>query len=293
MKAGITLRRLGGIGYLSLKGNNLNVNYYHGSDSFYASHSDLEFASNIVSDQSAVFNGINSGNFLSRIFGATNGSGLGGDIGVVYSHRFGSADSDNSKNTHVLVVSGSVKDMGAINYSKNSNSIINVTGNGYLTEQGISNNINDLTSFRNYMKQQGFTADTSAAATKLHMPTSLILSADYQIWHRFFVNATFIGNLANRQNFGNSIYNQVTITPRYDYRLVSIALPITYSMLADDIKMGLGIRISGFFIGSDDMLALLSGHQYGFNVYLGGYVPIHFKKKKLLEEHDHWERIVQ
>ena len=296
LKAGFTVRRLGGVGYLSLKGNSLDLHYQSGSDSFFANNSDLEFASNVVNDRSAVFNGVNTGNLLGRFFGATDGIGVGGDIGVVYRYRIGKLEDANDKESgksHDIVISAAVKDMGSINYSKNVNANISVTGNGFLTGKGLSKNVNDATSFKNYLQQQGFSADTSSVDTKLHMPTTLILSADYEIHKRIFVNATFISNLANRQDFGNSYYNRLAVTPRYDTRLISFAIPISYSWLAKDIKMGFGFRFSGFFIGSDDMLALFSAHQYGFGFYMGGYVPIKFKRQKRLEEHDHWERFVQ
>jgi hypothetical protein len=130
------------------------------------------------------------------------------------------------------------------------------------------------------MIQQGFTADTSAKKAKLYLPTALIFGADYQLHARFFVNATFIGNLANRQNFGNSYYGQITLTPRYDTKRLTVALPLTYSMLANDMKIGLGARFAGFFMGSDDMMALFSNNQHGFDIYFGGYVPIYRKKEK-------------
>ena len=294
LKVGVTVRRLGGIGYLSVKGNNLDINYTAGSDSFYSSHSDLEFASSIVSTKDAVFNGVNSGNLLNSFLGGSAGSGIGADIGIIYSHCFGDQDPNaTTSDVHNLSLSASVKDLGAIKYNQNSNAMINVTGNGYLTGQGLANNVSDATSFKNYIVQQGFTADTAATATKVHMPTALILSADYQLHNRFYINATFLANLADRQAFGNSYYNQFTITPRYDTRLITIGLPIAYSWLAGDIKMGFAFRFSGFFIGSNDMMALFANHQYGFSAYLGGYIPIKFKRVKHLEEHDHWERFVE
>ena len=294
LKVGVTVRRLGGIGYMSVKGNNLDINYTAGSDSFYSSHSDLEFASSIVSNKEAVFNGVNASNLLSSFLGGSAGSGMGADLGIIYSHCFGDdVTGATGSDVHNLSLSAAVKDIGAIKYSQNANAMINVTGNGYLTGQGLSNNVGDASSFKNYISRQGFTADTQASATKLHMPTALILSADYQLHNHFYVNATFLGNLADRQNFGNAYYNQFTITPRYDTRLITIGLPIAYSWLANDIKMGFAFRISGFFIGSNDMMALFANHQYGFSAYCGGYIPIKFKKVKRLEEHDHWERFVQ
>ena len=46
------------------------------------------------------------------------------------------------------------------------------------------------------------------------------------------------------------------------------------------MKVGLGVRFSGFFIGSDDMLALVTPHQYGFNIYAGGNVPFYKYRPK-------------
>ncbi len=279
LKAGITIKRLGGIGYVSLKGNNLDLNYYSGPDSFYATHTDLEFASNVINDSTAVFNGINASNLFSRFFGATAGLGIGGDIGVVYKRRLGQDVTDDDA-PHDLVFSASVTDIGAIKYNRNSSAVINVSGTGSLTGKAISGTKN-ATDFINYMQQQGFKVDTSTTGAKVHLPTALILSADYQVYQRVYVNVLFLANLANRQNFGNSYYDQLTITPRYDFRLLSVALPVTYSALAHDVKVGFGFRFSGFFFGSDDLLAAFSNHQYGAGFYLGGYVPIKARKKHI------------
>jgi len=281
LRAGVTLRYLGGIGYVSLKGNNLDAHYKSGVDSFYAEKTDIEFASNILSTSSALQNGFTNNNLFSEFFGKKDGRGVGGDIGLVYDY-FPDADHNykhTGRNGYKVRLSASVTDIGSIKYNSNVNSNANVTGNGYLTGQGLINNVRSFDDFRNYAKKQGFTADTSSAATKVHLPTALILGADYSIQKNFYVNATFLGNLANRQNVGNSYYGQVTVTPRYDTRLLTIGLPISYSMLTQGMKMGLGVRFSGFFVGSDDMLRLFSSNQYGFNLYFGGYVPLYSHKQ--------------
>jgi len=43
LKAGVTLKYLGGIDYLALKGKHLDVSYTNGSDTMFAKNSDLEF----------------------------------------------------------------------------------------------------------------------------------------------------------------------------------------------------------------------------------------------------------
>jgi hypothetical protein len=280
LKAGATLRYLGGIGYLALKGNNLDLNYSSGKDSFYAANSDLQYTSNVVSTRSAIFNGINTSDLLGNFFGSNQGSGVGADLGFVYSFNPGGgmySEKYNPGQGYKLKFSASVTDLGSINYKAQNNSTVIVTGNGYITGNGLKNNVKNASDFRNYIVNQGFTGDTTARSTRIFLPSALLLSGDYNVYQKFFVNATYINNLANRQSFGNSYYNQVTLTPRYDTKLITVGLPITYSMLANDLKMGIGFRISGFFVGSDDMLALFSNHQYGFGFYMGGYIPLFTK----------------
>ena len=277
LKAGITLRYLGGIDYLTLKGNNLNVRYTSGNDTFYASQSDIEYGSNILSANNAISNGVSTSNLLGSFFGSKQGGGLGADVGVSYSYIFGGGGPGSSEDSHKLGLSASVTDIGAVKYKEGNNFVVNVTGNGYLTGKGLSDHLNNYNDFRNYIVTQGFTADTGSRSTKVYMPTAFLFGADYQIYQHIYVNATYIANLANRQNYGNSYYNQLTITPHYDMKLLSAALPITYSALAHDMKIGMGFRIGGFFFGSDDMLALFSNHQHGFGFYMGGCIPI-FKK---------------
>jgi len=271
------LKRLFGIGYITVTGNNINVAYKTDSNVLYATNTDLEFASNVVNDNTAIFKGVNATNFLSHIFGSTSGTGLSADIGVIYKRRIGEpepSDYMESGKTHDIVLSASITDFGAINYASSTNASIQVGGNGFLSGQGISKNINSSQAFLNYVKQQGFEADTMSKGNQVFLPTALLLSADVQISGRIYANLLYINNLANRMNFGNSYYNQFTFTPRYDKHNMSFALPITYSMLSNDIKVGFGYRIAGFFIGSDDMLAFIHKNQKGFDAYLGGYIPI-------------------
>jgi hypothetical protein len=59
IKVGATLRHLSGVAYLGFKARNLNLKYTSGSDSFYASRADLEFASNIITSNNAL-SGLNT-----------------------------------------------------------------------------------------------------------------------------------------------------------------------------------------------------------------------------------------
>lgn len=290
LKVGITLRYLGGIGYLGLKGYNLDAHYKSNNDTLFVSHSDLEFASNIISTKSAILNGVSNHNILDEFFGSKDGNGIGADFGIVYEYKPDApgvkkdkkSKKQASRNEYKLRLSAAVMDLGAVTYKSGSNSNANVTGNGIISGKDFSNNVSNFDEFKNYAVSHGFTADTAHKDTKVYMPANFRIGADYRIYGPFYVNATFIANIANRQNFGNSYYNQFTLTPRFDTRRISVGVPISYSALAGNMKVGVGFRFTGFFIGSDDAIGLFASGQRGFNVYIGGFVPVnkHDKKEK-------------
>jgi hypothetical protein len=278
LKAGVTLRYMRGVGYVGLKGD-IDAQFDADNTSFTATDTRVEYVSNILTAGQALENGLTNINFVQKYFGENAGWGMGGELGITYEY----ADAECLKTSHsqpdyVFRIAASVLDIGRIKY-KGANSLnTTVTGDGTLSGQGLADNVRSYDDFVKYAASQGFTATTDNKDVKVYMPTRLLLTADYFVAHRFYLNATYIGNLANRNNFGNSFYSQISLTPRWDKRLWSVGLPITYSMLTNTVRFGLGARVSGFFIGSDDILALTSSHQYGFNFYMGGFVP--FNKDK-------------
>ena len=281
VKGGATLRYLGGVGYLGLKGKNLDLKYTGGSDSLYTSNSDLEFASNIASSQDAFTNGISLGSILGTSLSGKNGSGVGADLGLMFVYKPDNPDDYNNTGNRVggykAALSVAVTDLGSITYKNSYN--VNVTGNGYITGSGIANNVKDIADFKAYIQAHGYSADTGVKSAKVYMPTAFVISGDCNIWKRVYLSATLISNLASEQNFGSMYYSQLSFTPRYDSKIFSFGMPFTYSMLTNSMRMGMGFRVSGFFFGSDDMLALFSSGQYGFNFYMGAMVPIYKKHK--------------
>lgn len=276
LNAGVTLRYYGGIGFLSLKGYNLNLNYKADSNLLRASQSDIEFASNVVSTDAALSQGIDASSLTDQFTSKKAGSGFGGDVGLTYFYRPDNA----SGNGYRFRLAVSATDIGVINYKAGNTATVKVNGSGIISGIGLAENTRDYRSFRNYAVSQGFRADTTSKDTRVYLPTLVIASMDFQIYRRFYLNASYYGNAVSREEFGNSYYDKAVLIPRYDSRIFSIGLPISYSRLASDIKVGLGIRITGLFFGSDDMMALFNDKQHGFNFYAGGYVPIYKKKKK-------------
>lgn len=284
LKVGATGRYLSGTVYLGMKGKNVDVTFTTGNDSFSATNSDVQFASNIISAGSSFTDGLDVGSLAGKFFGFGGANGFSMDLGATYYFR-GPDGVDKSKpeNDYMFKASLAVTDLGGITYKQGKNYVMDVRGNGFLTSKGLMDNIAKSASLKNYLKGQGYSADTSSAKRKLSMPTTIVMGGDYHIKSKFFVNATYIMNLVDRLKFGNSYYNQLIVTPRFDSKLITAALPITYSALAGDLKLGLGFRVSGFFFGSDDMMALFSDNQYGFGFYIGSFVPLYRDKKKKSE----------
>ena len=291
LSVGITARYLGGIGYLNMTGNSVDASYYAASDSLRLTNTDVSYSSNILNSGTTVNAGTSNSEYFNRFFGKKGGSGFGGDIGFSYEFRPDYAKyrydmdgktniTDRSTPQYKLRVSAAVTDIGGINFKTADNRQATLSGSGYVKGSELSNNVSNYKDFKAYAQSRGFNVDSGSQSTVYHMPTALVLGLDYKLTGDFYVNATYINNLADRKQIGNYYYNQVTVTPRYDTRVFSIGLPITYGMQSQSVKMGLGARVAGFFVGSDDMLALFSNNQYGFNFYAGAFVPVNFRKPK-------------
>jgi hypothetical protein len=282
LKAGLTLKYLGGIKYVSMKGKNMNISFSGAKDSLHVSNTDMQVSSN--SFDSTMNLGSNFSDVLNNISGQNGGNGIGADLGLVYEYRPDIDEYtdpktkalDPGRNKYKFKISLSIKDLGAINY-KNSYTV-NISGNGIITADDVLKNFLNYGSVKRYTESRGFFVDTFAGTTKVYLPSMFIGSIDYKIWKPFYINLTYLANLANRNNFGNSFYNQICINPRIDTKIFSFSVPVSYSSLTGGTKIGMGLRMGGFYIGMDDMLLLFSNNQYGMNFYTGLFVPINKKK---------------
>jgi hypothetical protein len=283
---GATVRYLGGIGYTSVKGINLDVSYSATSDSIHIMNSDLEYSSSVSTANDVIKNRVSASDMLSQFFGTKGGSGIGGDFGISYFYRPSRNEDENplSGNGYKMRISGSVTDFGIITYKATGNNIVSAKGEGFVTARGLADNLKDITDFKNYIAKESFIASPASADTKMYLPATAILSVDYQVYQHFYINATGIMNIMDRSFYGNTYYDRIAIIPRYDSRLIGVSIPITSSMLAHDMKVGLGLRVTGIFVGSDDMMALFSNNQHGFNFYAGAYFPIYKKRVKFIAE---------
>lgn len=267
VRAGATLRLLRGIGYVGFKGKNMDVNYTAANDSFRANNTDVEFATNIRSIDEGL-----ADNVSGRLTGNGGGAkGFGADIGAVLTYKK-SPDEDG----YTGLFSFAVRDLGSIKY--NTSSYVTVLGNGAFKASELGDNVDNYQQFRSYIATKGFVVDTGTATRTVYMPTNFVVAADYKAYKRLYVNATFVGNLASDIRFGSKYYSQLTVTPRFQSKVFTVAMPVSFNMLANNLRMGLGFRLYAFYMGSDDMLAMF-GSSYGFNMYMGAMIPIYKKAK--------------
>lgn len=288
VKGGITLRYLRGSAYLSFTSDGLSATAYPTSDSMVLSNTNISYGSNVA-------NGSFGSDFSDLIKG--NGRGFGGDIGFVYEWR-PDAGSEKYKydmdgetgvinrgmNKYKLRVSAAVTDFGSIKYSDNNftTNIRTIAGQtAVIKGSELIDSISNYNDLRTYAANNNLAVDsgTNNATSTLVLPTSIVASVDYHAVSNLYVNAMFVGNMASRTKYGNSVYGQFTLTPRWDTRVFSAGIPLTYDFLTQSLKYGLGLRVGGFFLGSDD-LAGVFGDAKGVNFYFGAYVPFNYKKPK-------------
>jgi hypothetical protein len=242
-----------------------------------ANNTDVQFASNVVDSAGELGSGLGNVSLFSNTSG-NGGSGFRADIGAVYEYRPDDFDpKDNSANKYRVRASFAITDMGSVKYKSALG--VRAYGNGTMSASDLAANITNFSSLKDYMNTRGFFLDTGIRVTKVGIPTAMVLGADYYVASHFYVNATWIKNVANRGKFGNSYYGQLTVTPRWDTKMFSFALPLTYSAMTKKMKAGVGLRLGGFYFGSDDILLAVSKKAYGVNFYMGAFVPLNRRHK--------------
>lgn len=295
VKGGFTVRYLMGAGYQSVVSQNLNGTYSPPT----TSNPDAQMSivnSDFTYAKGGLFAGSDGGFDLSSALGKSAGTGIGADLGLVYEFRPNykryqydldgkTGVWDDSKNKYLFRFSAAMTDIGSIKYKKN-NEVLNAhnTGNSSLIKGSeIFDKLSDYDSLRQYLGSKGINVNDTTQPTdgmKLTLPRMLVLGLDFHAVKGLYVNAMLMANMVDRGTLGTSHYSQITITPRWDSRMFSFGLPLTYSMLSSKMRVGAGVRVGGFFFGSDDMLSMFSDVKYGSNFYFGVSVPFSKKRPK-------------
>ncbi len=293
-KAGITARYLFGGYYMSLKGNKLELMTNPGDDTLYCSNTGMEFITNAANENE--YNN-NSNPLFMDLFAPNTGSGMGFDFGMVLTNYINGEDIYNGRNddpeedmdfddsrTHRIRASVSIKDLGAITYKGASSHLLNVGGHGVISTKDLIDQFHSADNIASVTKAAGFNVNQGIPGdVKIYLPTSFVISLDYQFSKSYYATLIYIRNSLNQvnaENTQNFVYDQITLVPRFDSRKASFSIPITYSMLGNRLVVGMAARAKGVFAGFDDTLIARGNKFHGFDGYMGYTIQIYPKKKR-------------
>lgn len=193
------------------------------------------------------------------------GNGLGADVGL--SVMVQPVDSESSFQLGLaltdlggLTYTGEVYDVNKRNV-RFENSDFNTTNAGSFEQVA--------TVIRNRL---GILEDAAPSSFQAGLPTSLNISADYQLNPRMGISAVYLQNMRAADNPSVRQPSLISVVPRYETQLVGLAVPLTY--INRGVAIGLSLKAGPVRLGSDNLLGLLGSRQNGLrprgtDVYAG------------------------
>lgn len=198
-------------------------------------------------------------------------SGFGADLGFIFEIREKDYSDTYGLNDHKLRLGISVMDIGSINYKASSNFLYNANATIAVSEF-LDNDLEQVLA-------DNYEGSESSEDTQLGLPTSLQLLADYHLSNLFYVNLQ--GSLSIKDHGEipvSKIMNQLTITPRFETRWLSVYSPVSFREYSNGVYWGLGVRVGPLMIGSGSIITnLISKSSQSADAYIGLKVPIYRK----------------
>ncbi|MGQ7946850.1 DUF5723 family protein [Flavobacterium sp. WC2509] len=216
----------------------------------------------------------------------SDSKGFGADFGLVYEWRpdYDSYDVNKAKaadnnfrdlNKYKIRFGASVTDIGSITYKNMKKDLYNING------EATAQDLEDFDNLEDFLTEHYGTPKTTYSEYKSKLPTMLHVDVDWNIYKKFYLNAT--GNLSLVDNNArNTTYSQNTwmLTPRYETRWFTFSLPINY-MEFNGMQVGTGLRFGPVFVGSSSLITnMLSKESKAADVYFGFKIPVYEKKFK-------------
>lgn len=258
LKVGGTLKYFLGHGATEVRGN-LSGNYQTAPDNLTLS-GDLVYLNTFPVGNTSNTNSSNS--FInSAINTAIEGTGYGGDVGLVFEWRPRETNRvDVRSNSRAITkykfrVSAAVLDIGTITYKgilKDSFAIANANLRGTnISGGGFIDALRDNANTTSNPKQGNVT---------FALPRSVNIGLDYFVLNNnnIYINLNYIQSLTTIADlYSNSKLNLITLTPRYETRKFSAFLPISYQT-DYGIIAGAGIRYGPITVGSATLSSLFT-----------------------------------
>ncbi len=276
LKAGATLKYLQGFGGLTIQGK--NVDFFIDDDDYY----NMEQGEITIGYSDPRFADFNS---PQDAFRGKLANGFGADLGVSYEFRpnpnenkyqmDGETRTDHRMITYKYRIGLSLIDIGRITYKLQDSRFYTINRNTLTIVKRF-----DVSQPDSLAKDLGANLNQITAPYKTTLPTMLFTTFDYKLANKLYANLTYGQSLRRKSAIGMHQASFVSITPRYESRLLEFALPMMLSENFSNFNVGLSMRLAYLFIGSDNIIGtLFSETASGANIYTGLNLPIFNKKR--------------
>lgn len=207
-------------------------------------------------------------------------NGFGFDIGAIYEYKV------KDSKEHFVMVGASLNDIGYNQYKlgKYSRSFVgngrNVPAQNLVDADGETINLDAV------LDSLG-TKTIPSGSSKIKLPTTLNIFADVRVVKMFYINTNMQFNPYSFKR-GNPVANlpiDITVTPRFEHRIVAVYLPINYNQYSG-FNMGAGLRVGQFTLGSSTIITSFAKKKFtGVDFYLNvGFGKSEKGKKKKVKE---------
>ncbi|PTD15140.1 DUF5723 family protein [Flavobacterium columnare] len=206
-----------------------------------------------------------------------NSSGVGADLGVVFEIKNQEKQKKYGPN-YKWKFGASVTDIGSINYKTNTEN--HYEFNSITVNQVLVDSAGDLDKILALFD----TSPEVYSSQKVMLPTALHANIDWNFFRKFYLNVNGDFNLNDRKALNTlSIANSYMLTPRYETKWFSIAVPVNY-LEYRGLNVGTSLRLGPLFLGSGSILSnLVSSESKGIDAYVGLKVPIYKGEKRIKE----------
>ncbi|WP_163444728.1 DUF5723 family protein [Flavobacterium columnare] len=269
LKGGISLKYLQGFANSYAYGKNINL-FFNANN----------FPNNqkITATGDFVYGGTKDFNNLDKELKYNpNSNGFGGDLGLIFEIKNQNVQKKYGPN-YKWKFGVSVTDIGTINYKTNTENhyeFNSITVNQVLVES--AGNLEKILALFD-------TRPEIYSSQKVTLPTALHTNIDWNFFRKFYLNINGDFNLNDKKALNTtSIANTYIVTPRYESKWFSFAIPINY-LEYRGLNVGTSLRLGPLFIGSGSVLSnLISSESKGADVYFGLKVPIYKGEKRKKE----------
>ncbi|WP_432670000.1 hypothetical protein [Flavobacterium sp. SM2513] len=264
INAGVTLKLLFPGSYANVGLNNFDGDIVDGVDGLRLTNTQSSLNIAYSGNFSSSFG--ESDDYVKSVFGGLNGFAT--DFGVDYQLL-------NEDKTYRLKVGASVRNIGSMTFAGADNVSNNYSLNIPNGDPGLNldefENVEGLEDIEAVLLQhpEYFTSKNSTDEFKVKLPTVFNIYADYNIVKRVAVTAFLQQKMGDENNDDQiSTQNMFTVTPRVTFGAFEAMLPIGNNEIAGG-TLGFGLRIGGFFLGSNSIISAVASDSKQADVYFG------------------------